>query len=536
MIAFGDVLLELIVVSGVTCFGSVSAKAVNDKRLQLHPNETTSFVGDSVILYCTKEIDAPTPVDWYHIPVGNKNKIHIYKSALNELYITESGVNYQKYMSVDYNNSTGEYNLLIRNVSKAYAGTYFCVDTAVQQATEKTELIVIDSPPTCQTNVSGEGALGENSCNIPPDYIEFNCSINYHGNVAPVLELYYTTLRGNATSIKSASKLIRYDNETLSDVILARSELNGQFFHCRFKNIFQYSHLNKNSYGCHSLPIKIIHAVSKESHDFAGKEGVTSCVVDTNSQCKYKWMHQMESRYIIIRHRDLLNNDSTLLGSYQCLAECNFYGVSCSLKGQLVEFFPTWAKWSENEFKSAWVIVAGVFVCLFVILIMVLVLLLFICKFNQRNKRISFFQFLLWKIRSAVLAPPQGPLIAREMMDGGVELVWNLPENYDQLPLKHYLIQKKQLGKSDWETVDEIKNFKYEVKTLEEGKPYNFRVIAHYQWWSWSECSLGNDWTTGVEHCETPNESACIARVGWLRRTFLESSGNIMEDKYKIKA
>ena len=154
-----------------------------DERLQLelYPNEATVFAGDSVIFYCSKEKDAPTPVDWYHIPTGERNKIHIYKSAIDEFYITNS-VNYQTYFSVDYNVSAGFYNLRIRNVSVMYAGVYFCVDTNVGQSTKQTELIVIDSPPLCQTNISGEGALGENSCNLPPDYIGFSCSVNYRGN------------------------------------------------------------------------------------------------------------------------------------------------------------------------------------------------------------------------------------------------------------------------------------------------------------------------------------------------------------------
>ena len=152
----------------------LSGSDVNDERLQLHPNETTVFVGDSVILYCSKEANAPTPVDWYHIPAGMRNKIHIYKSAIDEFYITEAGVNYQTYLSVDYNVSTGMYNLLIRKVLVEYAGTYLCVDTEVDQATKRSELIVIDRPPVCQHNITGDGAMGENSCNLPLDYIKFN--------------------------------------------------------------------------------------------------------------------------------------------------------------------------------------------------------------------------------------------------------------------------------------------------------------------------------------------------------------------------
>ena len=366
MFAFNNFFIELIV---IIFLGFVFANADNDDRLQLHPNETTVFVGDSVIFYCSKEKNAPSPVDWYHIPVGKKDKIHIYKSAINELYITESGVNYQTYMSVDYNASTGEYNLLIRNVSKAYAGTYFCVDTEVEQTTKKTELIVIDSPPTCQTNVSGEGALGENSCDIPPDYIEFNCSIRYHGNVAPVLELYHDIGVGNDTRETRASKVIRYDNGIPSIVIMASLKSNGTFFHCRFKNLFPLSNLGRTFYECNSSVVKILYATnSSESYDVASKEGVSSCSIKTNSElCRYRWRNQVESRETIIHSRDLLHNDLQLLGSYLCLADCSLKGKMCTLRGQRVGFV------AEYEYYYKWAVVAIVFVCLFIITLSLLV-------------------------------------------------------------------------------------------------------------------------------------------------------------------
>ena len=377
MSAFRNVLIELVV---IIFLRRVFANTANDERLQLHPKETTTFVGDSVIFYCSKEKNSPTPVDWYHIPVGQNYKIHIYKSAIDELYITESGVNYQTYMSVDYNVPTGEYNLLIKNVSKAYAGTYFCIDTNVEQTTKKTELIVIDSPPTCQTNVSDEDALGENSCNIPPDYIEFNCSIRYHGNVAPVLGLYHDIGGGNDTRETRASKVIRYDNEAQSIVMLASLKLNGTFFHCRFKNIPPFSHLDKKSYECNSTVIKILYATnSSDSSVATGRKGVSSCSIKTNSElCQYRWRNQIGSRETIIHSRDLLHNDSQFLGSYQCLAECSLNGNMCTLEGQRVEF--------EDTYKGMWAIVALVSVFLGFISLVIVIAVLSTIIFKNKSK------------------------------------------------------------------------------------------------------------------------------------------------------
>ena len=49
-----------------------------------------------------------------------------------------------------------------------------------------------DDNPTCRTNISH--VLVDNDCDIDPDYIDFNCSIAYRGNVAPDLQLQMSSI------------------------------------------------------------------------------------------------------------------------------------------------------------------------------------------------------------------------------------------------------------------------------------------------------------------------------------------------------
>ena len=461
----------------------IAGSDASDERLRLHPNETTVFVGDSVIFYCSKEIDAPTPVDWYHIPAGKRNKIHIYKSAIKEFYITEAGVNYQTYLSVDYNVSTGTYNLLISKVLVEYAGTYLCVDTEVDQATQKTELIVIDRPPVCQHNISGDGAMGENSCNLPLDYIGFNCDVSYHGNVAPMLKVY----SGDSDSASKTVMVdkIRYHNQQ-NFVVNASSDLNGKRFHCQILHALESSHHNSTShYECSSTAVEIINALnSSESKEVVThREGSSSCLNNTNSSlCEYKWKNRDESRETVIHSRDLLHNESALPGSFRCIAKCHFNGNYCELEGQLVEFVP-------GKELHDWKTTAIVFIVLFVVMLFILSVLIWgLCTQRKRKMKNRLrgqleSESLLGNSpsESIIPNPPKGPLYVLVMNDASVELSWNPPAKDEGMQLLGYLIGKQIFKGGDWVTYlipSDVVKFK--LSQLQGGTTYNFRVSAKY--------------------------------------------------------
>ena len=48
--------------------------------------------------------------------------------------------------------------------------------------------------PTCSTNINLTNVMVDNDCDIDPDYIEFNCSIAYRGNVAPDMQLQMSSI------------------------------------------------------------------------------------------------------------------------------------------------------------------------------------------------------------------------------------------------------------------------------------------------------------------------------------------------------
>ena len=48
--------------------------------------------------------------------------------------------------------------------------------------------------PTCHPNISLTNVLVENDCDLEPDPIEFNCTAAYYGNLAPVMQLQFTSI------------------------------------------------------------------------------------------------------------------------------------------------------------------------------------------------------------------------------------------------------------------------------------------------------------------------------------------------------
>ena len=48
--------------------------------------------------------------------------------------------------------------------------------------------------PACRTNISLTNVMVDNDCDIDPDYIEFNCSIAYRGNVPPDMQLHMSSI------------------------------------------------------------------------------------------------------------------------------------------------------------------------------------------------------------------------------------------------------------------------------------------------------------------------------------------------------
>ena len=72
-----------------------------------------------------------------------------------------------------------------------------------------------------------------------------------------------------------------------------------------------------------------------------------------------------------------MRNDSTLLGSFRCTAECYFNGNYCQLEGQLVEFVPEMglANWRTYTFVFLGLFVGMAFMWLSFLIICIFMLL-----------------------------------------------------------------------------------------------------------------------------------------------------------------
>ena len=114
---------------------------VENIALQVTPKVTSVVIGDSTTITCTKAPNEGYPVDWRHRPAGSKDIIHIYSKV-----VTGFKEEYRADFSVDIQNSSGKYFLIMRNVKPEYAGTYFCVDNDPYATTDSAEVIVIGKP------------------------------------------------------------------------------------------------------------------------------------------------------------------------------------------------------------------------------------------------------------------------------------------------------------------------------------------------------------------------------------------------------
>jgi len=74
---------------------------------------------------------------------------------------------------------------------------------------------------------------------------------------------------------------------------------------------------------------------------------------------------------------------------------------------------------------------------------------------------------------------PEGPLEASEIKQDGCKLTWKPPKEDGNSPITNYVVEKMDPKKGVWEKVTSFCRMpSYEVLGLEEGKPYQFRVMA----------------------------------------------------------
>ena len=108
------------------------------------------------------------------------------------------------------------------------------------------------SSPECSSNVSKDGAVGENTCDIEPDVVEMTCSVKYQGNSSPSLAWRDEGTKSAIQSGVSSTSEPTRSNITL--VMKANSTLNQRSFYCEVVNTQKPS----DNYSCSASKIKVM--------------------------------------------------------------------------------------------------------------------------------------------------------------------------------------------------------------------------------------------------------------------------------------
>ena len=72
-----------------------------------------------------------------------------------------------------------------------------------------------------------------------------------------------------------------------------------------------------------------------------------TCSANSSQQCSYKWIHEGEEIQSLDNTLELV--PGSLLGEYQCLAECQFHERLCVIQALLLTYAPSSNNWNANR-------------------------------------------------------------------------------------------------------------------------------------------------------------------------------------------
>ena len=302
--------------------------------LKVSPNRATRSIGDTVRLNCSDpEINS---LHWMHVSIGSQMRTCIYNSGIGLQLKYELGGRH----SVEVDDSSGSCDLLIKRLSVEDAGTYTCRRDDGEYL--ETELIILVSKPTCESNSSLADVLVDNDCGLVPDCIELMCSIGYHGNIPPALKWRHSSdpavIVSNAINQQSTTskKIVVINSRTRASNI----RLNGTHFVCSEDEVES----GEQSYGCATRNVSVVYlfnSTERRSIDISHDDQAVniSCLANTSQPCHYRWRVTSTSTKnpieILGQTIDLLKQD---FRDMRCLAECRIRNVLCTLEPLVVEF------------------------------------------------------------------------------------------------------------------------------------------------------------------------------------------------------
>ena len=75
-------------------------------------------------------------------------------------------------------------------------------------------------------------------------------------------------------------------------------------------------------------------------------------------------------------------------------------------------------------------------------------------------------------------APPEGPLIIKDITKESCHLTWKVPKDDGGAPIKHYIIEKMDVARGSWLECGQSSTTSFKVTKLQHKKSYQFRVVA----------------------------------------------------------
>ena len=252
--------------------------------LQVSPSRATRSIGDRVRLNCSDPLR--DTLHWSHVPLGSQMRTYIYNSGIGVHLRYKLGGRH----SVEVDDSSGSCDLLIKQLSVEDAGTYTCHRDDGEYL--KTELIILVSKPTCESNSSLADVLVDNDCGLEPDGIELTCSIGYIGNIPPALKWRHSSdpdvIVSNAISQQStpSNKIVVISSRTRASNI----RMNGTHFVCSVNKVES----GEQSYGCATRNVSVVYlfnSTERRSIDISHDDQAVniSCSANTSQPCHYRW-------------------------------------------------------------------------------------------------------------------------------------------------------------------------------------------------------------------------------------------------------
>lgn len=84
----------------------------------------------------------------------------------------------------------------------------------------------------------------------------------------------------------------------------------------------------------------------------------------------------------------------------------------------------------------------------------------------------------LYSVLTAAPTKPEGPLKVKDVTKNGAKLEWEKPKDDGGTPVTAYVVEKLDMQTGRWVPVGRSQKPEMEVKGLQEGHEYKFRVKA----------------------------------------------------------